>query len=113
MDGADWAETRGPDGLIYRARLFSYLGGRPLREAPDDARLMRGLGRLVAELDRGLRGFFHPDAAHPLAWDLKRASQLADLCSQIQDPERREVVEAVFDRFRARVPPLIPSLRPR
>ena len=109
-DGADWSTARCESGA-YRVRLLSYVAGIPLSEAPDDARLMRGLGEFTARMDRALQGFFHAGADHPLAWDLKHATRLRHLAGEISDPRRREMVERVFERFESTVVPSLGGLR--
>ena len=109
--GADWAEVDDADGGACRVRLLSYLPGQQLGDAPDDARLMRSLGETTARLDRALRGFFHPGADHPLAWDLKRAATLAHLAEAIIDARTHDLVLETFERFITRVVPALPGLR--
>ena len=111
LDGKPWVIVAGADGHSYNVRLHSYLPGQELRHAPDDQRLMRGVGELVAQLGRSLRGFFHPAADHPLAWDMKRADKLAYLATGIAMPEIRARAGAIFDEFQARALPVFPGLR--
>ena len=110
-DGRDWAEANGQNGNVYRVRAFDYLRGLTLADAPDDARLMRNLGRLLGRLDRALRGFFHPAADHLLAWDLKRSGELADLVAGVAEPEVRELAQWAVDSFQKFVAPALPGLR--
>ena len=89
---------------------FGYLPGATLKDAPDDPRLMRNVGEILARLGQALRGFFHPGADHLLAWDLKRMDRLSDLAANINDPTELDLVEHVLDRFRRLVkPPLARS----
>jgi 4-aminobutyrate aminotransferase-like enzyme/Ser/Thr protein kinase RdoA (MazF antagonist) len=111
LDGRPWVVVTGAYGHSYNVRLHSYLPGQELRHAADDQRLMRGVGALVARLGQALRGFFHPAADHPLAWDMKRAGTLAHLAARIEVSEIRALVTGVFDEFQARVLPVLPRLR--
>ena len=109
--GERWTHCEGADGTRLRARMMSYLPGQPMDRAPCDPRLFRDAGAFAARLDRALRGFFHPAADHPLAWDLKRAGHLAGLCEHVEEPERREFAERTFERFERRVAPELAGLR--
>jgi 4-aminobutyrate aminotransferase-like enzyme/Ser/Thr protein kinase RdoA (MazF antagonist) len=110
-DGRNWAELSGPGGQRYRVRAFDFLHGLALNDAPDDPRLMRRLGGMLAKLGRALHGFFHPSADHPLAWDLKRLDLLADLVPAIGDPDQRRAVEQAIERFVQHVKPKLTGLR--
>ena len=109
-DGADWVRALGNDGKTYRVRLLTFLPGKMFSDADDDARALRELGATIARLDRSLQGFFHPSADHPLAWDLKRAGDLAHLADAL-DPSLRPLAKDVFDRFVSTVAPALPGLR--
>lgn len=109
--GQDWALGEGDDGSRYRVRAFGFLDGLEFSQAPDDPRLMRQLGRVLARLDRALQGFFHHAAAHPLAWDIKSFNQLTHLIALVMDDGERQMVEHVRERFQDVVHPAIPGLR--
>jgi len=111
LDGKPWVAVTGADGHAYNVRLHSYLPGKEFRHAPNDQRLMRGVGALVARLGRALSGFFHPAADHPLAWDMKRAGTLAYLAARIEVSEIRTLVTRIFDEFQVRALPVLPRLR--
>ena len=109
--GHRWTWCEDGAGRRQRVRMLSYLPGQPFDRVPDDARLMRHAGALTARVDRALRGFFHPAADHPLAWDLKRAGHLAALCEHVPDAERRDFAERTFERFDRHVAPVLAGLR--
>ena len=111
LAGKLWTRCAGTDGRRARVRMMSYVPGQPVDRVPGDSRLFRDAGAFAARLDRALRGFFHPAADHPLAWDLKRAGQLAGLCEHVSDPRRREFAEWTFERFECRVAPELAGLR--
>ena len=94
--------VEGQDGLHF-ARCFERLDGR--KGGPDlsDA-AVRDFGAVHARLTLALRGFFHPaGAGRGLLWDQARAASLRPLTDAIGDPTRRRLVEAVLDRYDARV----------
>ena len=111
LAGDLWTRHEGTDGTRVRVRMMSYVPGNPVDRAPCDSRLFRDAGAFAARLDRALRGFFHPAADHPLAWDLKRAGQLAGLCEHVSDPRHREFAEWTFERFESHLAPELAGLR--
>jgi 4-aminobutyrate aminotransferase-like enzyme/Ser/Thr protein kinase RdoA (MazF antagonist) len=104
--GAGYRPTvPGPDGVHF-VRLFERLEGRT-GSAPDlDDHALRQFGATQARLTLALRGFFHPAAGRELLWDAKHAPKLRPLLGSIPDARRRGLVEAVLDRFDARVTPV-------
>jgi len=100
--------VEGPDGM-HHVRLFERRRGR--RGGPDlsDA-AVRDYGSTHARLTRAMRSFFHPGAGRELLWDLARAAKLRALVPAIEDRRRRELVEAVLDRYDERVVPRWPQL---
>jgi 4-aminobutyrate aminotransferase-like enzyme/Ser/Thr protein kinase RdoA (MazF antagonist) len=105
--------VEGPDGTHF-VRLFERLHGHggDGDAAPDlsDA-AVRAYGETHARLNLALRGFFHPAAGRELLWDLAHATDLRSHLEDIADRERRRLVEAVLDRYEARVAPRWPRLR--
>ena len=111
QDGRDWATAPSTNGVDFRIRAFDFLPGLMLKDAPDDPRLMRNLGKMLARLNRALRGFFHPAANHLLAWDLKRIDSLAELASSISNRSEKEMVRHLLQRFGEEVRPRLSGLR--
>lgn len=110
LDGRPWVRLTGRDGRPSFAWVLTWLEGRHPEPHELDAGHLRAWGRTSALLGRGLRGFAHPAATHPIAWDLKRLPQLRPWLSAVA-AERRPAVEAVLDRFEQRVAPGLPGLR--
>ncbi len=105
------ATVDGPDGTHF-VRLFERMEGRrgtAARDLSDAA--VRAYGETHARLNLALRGFFHPAAGRELLWDLAHAARLRPHVAEIADRERRRLVEAVLDRYEARVAPRWPRLR--
>jgi len=105
--------VEGPDGTHF-VRLFERLQGHggDGDAAPDlsDA-AVRAYGETHARLNLALRGFFHPAAGRELLWDLAHATDLRPHLEDVADRDRRRLVEAVLDRYEARVAPRWPHLR--
>lgn len=110
VDGRPWLELVGRDGRRSLARVMTWLDGRHPEPQELDEQQLRGWGSTVARLGRALRGFVHPAAAYPIAWDIRRLPQLRTWLPAVA-PARREAVEAVLDRFERRVVPELRSLR--
>ena len=109
-DGRAWTLVEGRDGRPSITWVQSWLEGGH----PDPQRLaaehLRQWGRTSARLGRGLRGFAHPAATVPIAWDVKRLHQLRPWLSAVA-ADRRPAIERVLDRFDERVVPSLPRLR--
>jgi 4-aminobutyrate aminotransferase-like enzyme/Ser/Thr protein kinase RdoA (MazF antagonist) len=68
----EWLE--GEDGARHMVRLLSWLPGIPFsRGAALTPLAFRNIAAFQAQLARGLRGYFHPNARHFVAWDIQRA----------------------------------------
>ena len=95
----------------YLARLVSFLPGIPVSEIEAGGELQSDMARVLAELGRALRSYFHPAARHPLLWDMRRAAFVEPLCRHIVDSDRRELARSVFARHRADTLQQLGSLR--
>jgi 4-aminobutyrate aminotransferase-like enzyme/Ser/Thr protein kinase RdoA (MazF antagonist) len=110
QNGEKWSTIQS-NGDTFRIRAFKYLPGIPLYEAPEDARLMRNLGRNLAQLNIALRGFFHPAARHAIAWDTQNIDQLAPLCDYLEDESLRNLILRYLGRFSVKIKPRLPGCR--
>jgi 4-aminobutyrate aminotransferase-like enzyme/Ser/Thr protein kinase RdoA (MazF antagonist) len=109
-DGRSWVQLTGRDGRRSFAWVLTWLEGRHPEPGELDAAHLREWGRTSARLGRALRGFAHPAATRPIAWDIKRLAQLRPWLSAV-NADRRPAVEAVLDRFEQQVAPALPRLR--
>jgi hydroxylysine kinase len=98
------------DGLPRVARLFSYLPGLPLPEAPRTRRQQQNLARMLARLDLALRDFDHPAGEFELPWDIQRADSVRGLLDHITERERRELAQGALDRFERDAKPRLAAL---
>jgi 4-aminobutyrate aminotransferase-like enzyme/Ser/Thr protein kinase RdoA (MazF antagonist) len=106
------ARPLAPRGSIdgHYVRLFERLHGR--KPGPQlDETAVREVAAVHGRLCLALRSFFHPRAGRELLWDVGRAPQLRTLLPEIEDPDRRALVERALDRFEERVGPVWPRLR--
>ena len=100
------------DGGTHHVRMYDLLPGRQRVDAldvPGDA--LANWGETAARLGRALRGFFHPAAQRTMLWDVQHAARSRELLGAIRDPDHRELVRLVIDRFESSVVPVWPSLR--
>ncbi len=108
--GRAWTTTTDATGRRCHLRLLTFLEGHhPAREDLDERDLF-AWGRTAASLGIALRGFSHPEAGYPIAWDIKRLPEIKNWASALDEERRREVLE-VISRHEERVAPVLPGLR--
>ena len=107
----NWATCVVGNGQSLRIRALSYLPGNSIDQEVEDSGLTKNLGRSMAELNIALRGFFHPSAQHPLAWNIQHLDQLSGLVQYITDPTQKELVSKTLDRFKDSVKPHLAKCR--
>ncbi|HSR24507.1 MAG TPA: aminotransferase class III-fold pyridoxal phosphate-dependent enzyme, partial [Candidatus Eisenbacteria bacterium] len=110
LDGRSWLELTGRDGRRSLMWVMTWLDGRHPEPEELGPPQLRDWGRTSARLGQALRGFVHPAASYPIAWDIRRLPQLRPWLSAV-DADRRPAVEAVLDRFEQRVTPELRALR--
>ncbi|WP_454674629.1 phosphotransferase [Achromobacter pestifer] len=110
-DGEPSVWYQAPDAPPRVVRLFTYLPGRPLPDAPRSDAQRRNLAQVLARLGLALRGFDHPAGALALPWDIQRTDGVAPLLAHIDDPARRALAERALARFVDHAKPALPSLR--
>lgn len=98
-------------GGAWRLRVFGYVEGEPIGTRSRSPGLLRGVGSTVARLDRALRGFFHPDAAHELLWDIRQIPALRPCALDIVDGGERGRVLRILDEFTEDALPRLDGLR--
>ncbi|HEY6935024.1 MAG TPA: aminotransferase class III-fold pyridoxal phosphate-dependent enzyme, partial [Marmoricola sp.] len=103
-DGQSSRRLVGRDGRVSHTWVLSWLEGRHPEARELTGPLLRNWGQTAARLGRALRGFVHPAAAYPIAWDVRRLPALRPWLPAV-DASRRPSVEAVLDRFEQRVLP--------
>ncbi|CAB3903724.1 phosphotransferase [Achromobacter deleyi] len=104
-----WLQT--PDAPPRVLRLFTYLPGLPLPDAPRSAAQRDNLARTLARLGLALRGFTHPAGQLDLPWDIQRTDEVAPLLAHVTDPARRALAERGLARFVNHAKPALPGLR--
>ncbi len=100
----------GLDGRRSLAWVMTWLEGRhPEPEEMGPTQLWEW-GRTSARLGQALRGFVHPAAAYPIAWDIRRLPHLRPWLAAV-DEAWRPGLRAVLDRFEQRVAPELATVR--
>jgi 4-aminobutyrate aminotransferase-like enzyme/Ser/Thr protein kinase RdoA (MazF antagonist) len=93
------------DGAEYAGLVTTFLMGQHW-ERPAGAGQLRGIGSMMADVDRGLQGFFQETLQRPLAWDLRQLPHLMEWASYLDSPSTRGAVEVVSRSLRDRLPVL-------
>jgi 4-aminobutyrate aminotransferase-like enzyme/Ser/Thr protein kinase RdoA (MazF antagonist) len=111
IDGASHGRLTAADGNSHLVRLISFVEGNLTDDFARTPALYRSLGAAVANLDLGLRGFFHPAAGDALVWEMDAAMSLREKTVHIKDVKARAQAEEVFERYVAKVRPRLQGLR--
>lgn len=109
--GAHAFTERAPDGSIRVVRLFTYLEGMPMPQAPRSAAQRVAVAHTLARLDIALSGLAHPAGSLALPWDIQRADGIRGLLVHVTDTDRRALAERALDTFARHVKPALAGLR--
>ncbi len=108
--GRAWTTVADANGRRCHLRLLTFLEGRHPATTELDERDLYAWGRTAAALGRALRGFVHPEAGYPIAWDIKRLPEIRDWTTALDEQHRLAVLE-IITRHEEQVAPVLPSLR--
>lgn len=97
-------DHRLPEGRIVR--LLSFLDGEQLARVSVTPALLEQLGRLLAQLHLGLAGHRPQVPPLDLLWDISHANRLLPLAAEVDDKERRMLVETALRGFRDELLPM-------
>jgi hydroxylysine kinase len=109
--GAASVQIQDAEGRTRVARVFSYLEGLPMPQAPRSAAQRLNVARMLARLDLALATLTHPAGERELPWDIQRADRVRSLLVYVADPARRALAEAALDGFEQRAKPRLAALR--
>jgi hydroxylysine kinase len=90
-------------GQKYRARLFSYVDGRPIANRSISKGLLTDIGRSLALIDKALSGLRMRGLNKELIFNIERMERLKPLTSFIENRDERQLVQAVLDRMEREV----------
>jgi 4-aminobutyrate aminotransferase-like enzyme/Ser/Thr protein kinase RdoA (MazF antagonist) len=108
--GRAWTTVTDAHGRRCPVRLLTFLEGHHPGITDLDERDLYAWGRTAAALGRALRGFGHPAAGYPIAWDIKRLPEIRDWANAMEEEHRAPVLD-VMARHEARVAPALRCLR--
>jgi 4-aminobutyrate aminotransferase-like enzyme/Ser/Thr protein kinase RdoA (MazF antagonist) len=91
--GKDIAAANSNGGQSHHVRLLTWIDGECLASIrPHNRKILRSLGRVLAQMDAALTGFEHPAAHRQFYWDIRRASVAREYLPLLSD-SRRKLVE--------------------
>jgi 4-aminobutyrate aminotransferase-like enzyme/Ser/Thr protein kinase RdoA (MazF antagonist) len=107
--GAIASERVDADGSSQRLWVLEWVPGTPWLESPSPTReQLRGLGQLIATLDRALARIEHPAARRTHHWDLARAVEHRALVGHVD--RRHALVDWAYQLYAAYVLPATAAL---
>ncbi len=111
--GSAFHTVRFSNGCDHDVYLLTYLDGVLLSDTSvrDDSATRREIGRLMANVDLALRGYFHPAAIQQHPWNFETCSRLRHLIEHIGNVDACAKVDEVFERMSEVVIPRLLSLR--
>lgn len=92
-------------------RLMEFIAAPTLAEDSPTPEQFRLLGEMVGVVGRAFTGFEHPGLERYLAWDLSNFLEFDELVELEPEASRRVHARAVFQRYRERITPALPSMR--
>ncbi|MCB9420915.1 MAG: aminotransferase class III-fold pyridoxal phosphate-dependent enzyme [Ardenticatenaceae bacterium] len=103
----------GENGSRYFVRLVTYLDGQVLASVtPQSPHLLHDIGRFLGQMDNLLASFDHPAAHRLLHWDIQHAPTIIRRhLPEIDQPDRRTLVERFLGKYETAVLPYLPHLR--
>ncbi|MDT8401372.1 MAG: aminotransferase class III-fold pyridoxal phosphate-dependent enzyme [Bacteroidales bacterium] len=111
--GNDIAELVLSTGEKYRARVVTWLGGKPLGMLKNHpAELVRDLGTKLGMMDAALEGYHNQGFNRDFKWDPANFEKVVDESTGlIQDEELNAFVKNTLDEYREIVKPVTSELR--
>ena len=91
-------------------RVFSYLEGQPMPQAPRSEAQSLNVARSLAALDSALAHLEHPAGNKDLPWDIQQAHRARSLLQAVTDPTRRTLALAALADFESETLPRLQAL---
>jgi 4-aminobutyrate aminotransferase-like enzyme/Ser/Thr protein kinase RdoA (MazF antagonist) len=106
VTGASQIDLAGEDGARHATFALSFLPGSIASDSLLDVAAFRTIGRTIALVERGMRGFFHRALGdRALLWDIRHLGQLRDRCRHLgADADRiRDLVDDILHALSGRL----------
>jgi Ser/Thr protein kinase RdoA (MazF antagonist) len=91
-------------------RVMRFMPGNLLANHAASPGQLRLCGSALAHLGYALQDFDHPRADRMLLWDLKHFHRMRPLLEYVEEKQKRDLAEGIFDRFDDTVVPLLDTL---
>ena len=83
-----------------RLRVIEYIKGIEIENIPDiSTKLVKNVGKIVAEFNQAMLGFSHPAAYRSHRWNLVETGQHLDKVSLVNDLEKRALLQWGFEQW--------------
>jgi len=92
-------------------RLLTYIEGTPMAYKSVTPALLNSAGQYLANIDKSLDTFSHPNADRFHIWCQENTAELTPFLQYIQTDSRRALVKSVLDRFTTDVLPAASEFR--
>ncbi|WP_087872103.1 phosphotransferase [Arthrobacter globiformis] len=99
---------QGPHDRVLRVMRF--MPGILLANEVPSAAQLQLVGSSLARMALALQDFEHPRADRLLLWDLKHFHRMRPLLDHVDEKEKRDLAEDIFDQFDEKVVPLLSTL---
>jgi 4-aminobutyrate aminotransferase-like enzyme/Ser/Thr protein kinase RdoA (MazF antagonist) len=111
IEGAPWTTVEGDDGRQSSMRVLTWLPGVHPSPFGSTGSSLAEWGRTTGRLAHAMRGFVHPAAAYPIAWDIRRLPTLRPWAAAVEPVATRELMTSFIDRFDREVSPALAATR--
>ncbi|WGW11390.1 phosphotransferase [Saxibacter everestensis] len=98
-DGLPVVSVEDDAGQRRLVRIMTYCVGTPLDSVDCRPSEREQVGECLARLRQATRSFRHPAERRVLIWDVRNLPALRPLVSTIDDPDKREMLDAAISRF--------------
>jgi len=111
--GREFHTVRFTNGCDHGVYVLTCLDGVLLSDTGvrDDSATRREIGKMMANVDLALRGYFHPAAIQQHPWNFETCTRLRHLIQHIGNVDARAEVDEIFEHMSEIVIPRLQSLR--
>lgn len=99
------------NGVMTRARAYTFLEGRAGTQVESSGALRKALGLALGSFDLALSEFNHVATQRAFLWDLMQLERLSPYAIAVRDVELRALLERFIDAFASSIGPTVSTLR--